>query len=112
MDRRERTFDETIVGSIDEGLPVMLGWNTEDYGCHAVLVTGYWIGKEKWLKTADPGGGTEVSWNSVKAQQKGNGLFEVGTVHEAHRAPADEIGDGGRYARGVPVDAAAGVRAP
>lgn len=78
MDRRERTFDDTIVRSVDEGLPVMLGWNTEDYGCHAVLVTGYWIGKEKWLKTADPGGATEVSWNSVKAQQKGNGLFEVG----------------------------------
>lgn len=87
MDRRERTFDEMIVGSIDEGLPVMLGWNTEDYGCHAVLVTGYWIGKEKWLKTADPGGGTEVSWNSVKAQQQGNGLFEVGlcTSHPGPR---------------------------
>lgn len=55
VDRRERTFDGCIVGSIDVGLPVMLGWNTEDYGCHAVLVTGYWIGNEKWLMTADPG---------------------------------------------------------
>lgn len=78
MDRRERTFDETIVCSIDEGLPVMLGWNTEDYGCHAVLVSGYWVGREKWLKIKDPGGNTQVSWNSLKAQQKGNGKFEVG----------------------------------
>ena len=86
MDRRERTFDDVIVSSIDEGLPVMLGWNTEDYGCHAVLVIGYWIGKEKWLMTADPGGGTEVSWNSVKAQQEKNGKFEVGLC-TSHTGP-------------------------
>ena len=86
MDRRERTFDDTIVGSIDIGLPVMLGWNTEDYGCHAVLVTGYWIGGEKWLTIRDPGGSTEVSWNSLKAQQKGNGKFEVGLCSE-HTGP-------------------------
>ena len=78
MDRRERTFDEMIVHSIDEGLPVMLAWNTEDYGCHAVLVTGCWIGSEKWLTIKDPSGSTEASWNSLKAQQKGNGKFEVG----------------------------------
>ena len=78
MDRRERTFDETIVNSIDDGLPVMLGWDTEDYGCHAVLVTGYWVGKEKWLTINDPGGSSNVNWNSLKAQQKGNGKFEMG----------------------------------
>lgn len=59
-------------------MPVILGWDTNDYGSHAVLVTGYWIGQEKWLITSDPGGGHEVSWNSLKAQQERNGLFEVG----------------------------------
>jgi len=86
MDRKERTFDDTIVSSIDEGLPVMLGWNTKDYGCHAVLVTGYWLGKEKWLTVSDPGGSTEVSWNSLKAQQERNGLFEFGLCRE-HLGP-------------------------
>ena len=78
LTRHDRTFDTTIVDSIDEGLPVMLGWNTEDYGCHAVLVTGYWIGKEKWLTIRAPAGSEEVSWNSLKAQQDGRGKFEVG----------------------------------
>ena len=67
-----------IVPSIDQGLPVMLGWNTYDYGCHAVLVTGYWIGTETWLTINDPGGSTEVSWNSLRLQQEGRGRFEVG----------------------------------
>lgn len=67
----------TIVESINDGLPVMLGWNAEDYGCHAVLVTGYMMGKEEWLITNDPGGGNrEIGWNSLKAQQ--DRRFEVG----------------------------------
>ena len=86
MDRRDRTFD-TVVDSVDEGLPVMLGWDTEDYGCHAVLVTGYSIGRERWLKVKDPGGDKEeVSWDSLKAQQKGRGKFEVGVCRE-HKGP-------------------------
>ena len=56
----------------------MMGGDTEDYGCHAVLVIGYWIGHEKWLMTRDPGGGSgQVSWDSLKAQQKGRGKFQV-----------------------------------
>ena len=51
----------TIVESINDGLPVMLGWNAEDYGCHAVLVTGYMMGKEEWLITNDPAGVTARS---------------------------------------------------
>ena len=86
MDRRDRTFD-WVARSVNEGLPVMLGWNTEDYGCHAVLATGYWIGREKWLMVNDPSGSNEaVSWNSLKAQQKGKGRFEVGYVDE-HKGP-------------------------
>ena len=66
-----------IVESINERLPVMLGWDAEDYGCHAVLVTGYMMGKEEWLITNDPSGGSrEISWNSLKSQQ--DRRFEVG----------------------------------
>ena len=67
----------TIVESINEGLPVMLGWDAEDHGCHAVLVTGYMMGKEEWLITNGPNGGNdEISWCSLKAQQ--DRRFEVG----------------------------------
>ena len=86
LTRRNTTFDTTIVGNIDSGLPVMLGWDTEDYGCHAVLITGYWIGKEKWLMTADPSGSDEVSWDSLKAQQAGRGKFQVGLC-KRHKGP-------------------------
>ena len=85
MNHHDGTFDR-IARSVDAGLPVMLGWDTEDYGCHAVLATGYWIGKEKWLAINDPGGSQEISWHSLKAQQKDRGNFEVGCVSE-HRGP-------------------------
>lgn len=45
----DNTFRDVIAGSIDEGLPVMLGWNTLDYGNHTVLATGYWEGRERWF---------------------------------------------------------------
>ena len=76
----------TIVESINEGLPVMLGWSAKDYGCHAVLVTGYMMGKEEWLITNDPGGGNrEIGWNSLRTQQ--DRRFEVGlcTYHVGPR---------------------------
>ena len=77
MDLRNRPFDR-IKGSIDRGLPVMLGWDTKDYGCHAVLVTGYWEGQENWLSVNDPGGAnSQVSWDSLTAQRKDR-KFEVG----------------------------------
>ena len=87
MDRRKERFEQVIVPRIEEGLPVMLGWNTKDYGCHAVLVTGYWIGKERWLTINDPGGATEqVSWNSLRDHQKHRGKFEVGLCNK-HLGP-------------------------
>ena len=86
LDTGEKTY-EKMVDSIDQGLPVMLGWDTNDYGCHAVLVRGYWIGKERWLMINDPGGGNqEVSWDSLKAQQQVGGRFEVGLCTE-HGGP-------------------------
>ena len=84
--RSDSTFKNMIKKSIDDGLPVMLGWDTEDYGCHAVLVTGYWIGKERWLMTNDPSGPVEVNWESLKRQQEGRGKFEVGLCVK-HRGP-------------------------
>ena len=84
--RRDSTFNNTIRNSINDGLPAMLGWDTEDYGLHAVLVTGYWIGKERWLMINDPGGLEQVSWESLKRQQKGRGKFEVGLCVK-HRGP-------------------------
>ena len=84
--RTAGTF-ETIADSIDNGLPVMLGWNTEDYGCHAVLVVGYWRGQEEWLTINDPGGSAEVSWNSLMLQQEGGGRFETGWCRDDHWGP-------------------------
>lgn len=80
----DRTF-RRIVASVNDGLPVMLGWDAEDYGCHAVLVTGYRRSREDWLITNDPGGGVEISWNSLKHQQ--DRRFEVGlcTQHDGSR---------------------------
>ena len=73
----DNTFRDVIAGSIDDGLPVMLGWSTPDYGNHAVLVTGYWEGREKWFLINDPEGNAhEISWDSLKQQKTRK--FEVG----------------------------------
>ena len=75
-DRRTKTRFRTITESIDLGLPVMLGWNANDYSSHAVLVTGYWEGVEKWLTLNDPGGMPEISWDSLERQMEGG--LEIG----------------------------------
>ena len=73
----DNTFTEVIVDSINVGLPVMLGWNTHDYGDHAVLVTGYWEGRERWLLVNDPSGGADqISWDSLKDQRTAK--FSIG----------------------------------
>lgn len=93
-DRKDGTLND-IVDDIDQGLPVMLGWNTPDNGCHAVLVSGYWFGKEKWLTVNDPGGNTEFSWDSLKAQQKRRGKFEVGRcIRHFGPRPMKSVTDG------------------
>ena len=60
-----------IAESIDVGLPVLLGWNTKDYGNHAVLVIGYWHGKDDWLLFNDPSGDTQISWQVLGRAAKG-----------------------------------------
>lgn len=78
----DNTYYDYIGGSIREGLPVMLGWNTDDYGDHAVLVTGYWEGNERWLVINDPSSDhDEISWDSLSHQKYGK--FEVGRVKPA-----------------------------
>ena len=71
------TFHDVIAGSINDGLPVMLGWCTPDYGNHAVLISGYWEGSERWLLINDPGDDAyQISWDSLTQQKKKK--FEVG----------------------------------
>ena len=62
--RKNETF-KVISDSIENGLPVILGWDTEDMGDHTVLVTGYRYGYEQWLKIHDPSayGPMEMNWN-------------------------------------------------
>lgn len=84
----DKTFRDVIAGSIDQGLPVMLGWNTPDYGNHTVLVTGYWEGREKWFVINDPADDArQISWDSLKRQRTAK--FEVGLCkpksHLGHR---------------------------
>ena len=72
-----------IKSQIDDGLPVILGFDTEDYGSHAVLVKGYWIGKEKWLISNDPGGYGEYNWKSLSNQTRTrtkSGKSRIGTI--------------------------------
>ena len=109
LGRYESTFDRTIVENIDTGLPIMVGWDTADYGCHAVLVTGYWIGKEKWLTIRDPGGSEEISWVSL-GTAKGEREIPNRIVQEASRTEAAKVRDGERRACRVPVDVQTRVR--
>ncbi|MDE0644695.1 MAG: hypothetical protein OXH84_00445 [Gammaproteobacteria bacterium] len=93
----DNTYYDTLVGSIDNGLPVMLGWGTHDYGYHAVLITGYRKRKERWLIMNDPGGNkhSEVSWDSLKKQKTSN--FEVGLCNSgSHKGirPVKRVTDG------------------
>ena len=75
-DRRTKARFQTIAESINLGLPVMLGWKAQDYGNHAVLVTGYRESVEKWLILNDPGGMPEISWDSLERQMEGG--LEIG----------------------------------
>ena len=81
----DNTF-RNIASSIDEGLPVMLGWSTEDFGNHAVLVIGYWHGKSDWFLINDPGGEQQVCWQNLKRDKQEN--FEVVMCNpEKHSGP-------------------------
>ena len=70
----DNTFTE-ITRSIDDGLPVILSWDTEDFGCHAVVVVGYKLGQQRWFLLNDPGGSQQISWENLKGTKLSN--FEV-----------------------------------
>ena len=81
----DNTF-HNIASSIDEGLPVMLSWSTQDFGNHAVLVKGYWHGKNDWFLINDPSGEQQVSWQDLKRDKNQN--FEVVTCDpDKHKGP-------------------------
>lgn len=67
----DSTFD-SIVQSIDRGLPVMLCHDSRSLGHHAVVVTGYQIERKsstdnrvEWLVLADPGGAVMRQWSQL-----------------------------------------------
>ena len=61
------TVFNLIVHDIDQGLPVMIGWTTIDYGVHCALVVGYRKASRRWFILHDPGGSNEVCWEVLKA---------------------------------------------
>lgn len=64
--RSQNTFD-FIAENIDNGLPIMIGWNTIDFGVHCALVIGYRIAARQWLVLHDPScGNDEVCWEVLK----------------------------------------------
>ena len=71
---RDRKVDDqtfyAIAKSIDRGLPALIGWETADYGNHAVLVKGYCHGDDDWLLLNDPGGTTRMSWQVLRSAAK------------------------------------------
>ncbi|MCY1015890.1 hypothetical protein [Pyxidicoccus sp. MSG2] len=64
--KHDNTFD-VIAESIDQGLPVLIGWNTGDFGDHTVVVRGYKISQLRWFLLRDPSGDERISWESLKA---------------------------------------------
>jgi hypothetical protein len=63
--KHDNTFD-VIADSIDLGLPVVISWDTEDFGAHTVLVRGYEVGQLHWFLLRDPGGDERIAWESLK----------------------------------------------
>jgi hypothetical protein len=62
----QSTYD-LIADHIDDGLPVMIGWNTVDFGVHCALVIGYRIAARQWLVLHDPTcGNDEICWEVLK----------------------------------------------
>ena len=88
---RSKSRSVASTKSIDLGLPVILGWNTEDYGNHAVLVTGYWHGRDDWLLLNDPGGEDRISWPVLAGRR---GQFAGSAYLQSKDARWTEAGQG------------------
>lgn len=66
--------ERRLRGSIEAGLPAMLGWQTRDLGRHCVLVFGFSDGVKggTWFHTRDPGGGGDLLWQTLEAVSEGS----------------------------------------
>lgn len=84
-----KVTEKTLLGianSVERGLPVLIGWESTDYGNHAVLVKGYWHGDDDWLLLNDPGGEARISWQALRSA--GSAELEVVRCDpRTHRGP-------------------------
>jgi hypothetical protein len=75
-----RTLD-LLRSNVDEGLPCVLGWESQELGNHTVLVVGYdryaRRGGHRWLRVLDP--------------TRGQDIIEWGQLARVATAPADVI---------------------
>jgi hypothetical protein len=65
----DKTF-RRIRSAIDDGLPVILGWQSREYGNHCVLVEGYSVpSRRRWLMVNDPGAGRDaICWEDLNGR--------------------------------------------
>jgi hypothetical protein len=72
---------ELLRANVDEGLPCVLGWESQELGNHTVLVVGYdryaRRGGHRWLRVLDP--------------TRGQDIIEWGQLARVATAPADII---------------------
>jgi hypothetical protein len=83
---KDATFDY-LTAAIDDGLPIILAWDSDDFGLHAVLVVGYRRMQLRWLIVNDPSDGQiEIAWESLSKATRGR--FEVVRVDaDKHSGP-------------------------
>jgi hypothetical protein len=101
----DKTFN-LIVGDINQGLPVMIGWTTIDYGVHCALVVGYRKASLRWFILHDPSGGNEVCWEVLKAIGKSRLTLVTVDHHDGPRPDrmTTVINAKGEYVRPTKID--------
>lgn len=89
------TFD-FIADNIGRGLPVMIGWNTVDFGVHCALVVGYREADRHWLILLDPTRGyEEVCWEVLKDIDKSRLALVSVDYHDGPRPDRLTVDKGG-----------------
>jgi hypothetical protein len=70
--RIPRTYAD-IVKLIDDGLPCIIGWDSDELGSHAVVVTGYdYYRHSRWLLLNDPSdANAKLEWDQLRALTHG-----------------------------------------
>jgi hypothetical protein len=72
---------EFVRSNVDEGLPVVLGWESAELGNHTVLVVGYDRGPRR----------TSLRWLRVLDPTRGQDIIEWGQLARVVTAPVDII---------------------